>query len=293
MEINQKIVGELSSLFNVDSEIVTKAITSEDGDGSFIESWKNKNVVKSKEDFETFQNNLKQETQNNYLLELKEKAKAKELPQELYSFFKGNVSEELERKLAKAAGVDDYSNYEDLVSKVIASKGNDETIKNQLKELQERNQQLADEKENALKEANSKFDSELINFDKKNVYGSIDLDYSDEAKPKQLSLLKSQVDANYNYIRKDGKTLVSDKDGNIVKNPNTLEPMTLSEVAMKVAKEYDFKIKSPESGGQGGSSSQGKSGAGVNWAEYAESQGVKIGTREADKLYLQWKENNK
>jgi len=294
MELNENIVGNLSSLFNVDKDVVTKALTETDADGSFIESFKETNVIKSKTDFETFQNNLVQETKNNHILELKEKAKNKDLPQELYSFFKGNVTEELERKLSKAAGITEFENYEDLVNKVIASKGTDETVKQQLKELQERNQSLQTEKDSALSEAQKRFNDQLINFDKSTVFNSIKLDYEDEAKPKQLQLLKSQVDSNFKYIRENDKTIVTDLQGNVLKDPNTLEPLTLKDVVLNVAKDYDFKLKSPESGGQGGSSSQGNNSAnGISWDDYLKANNTEPYTSAADKLRVEWKKQNK
>ena len=78
-----------------------------------------------------------------------------------------------------------------------------------------------------------------------------------------------------------------------MKDKNTLEPIQFADVVVQIAKAYDFKIKSPESGGQGGNSSAGEAGKGMSFDEYRKSKGVKAFTSDADKLYAEWRAINK
>ena len=291
MELNENAIVSLSGLLNTDKDTVIKAITGEDS-AAIDEVTKNL-VVRTKADAEKYELNLLSDFKQKHVAELKEKAKKKELDPELYNFFKGNIAEEFERKLSKNFGVDEFEGFDDLMTKIKNSKSTDEETKKMIADLQARNNELATEKEAAIKEAQLNFNSELLKMKTDAVYKSIPLDYADEAKEKQLSLLKNTIAQTYDFKVDGGNIVTIDKDGNVLKDKNTLEPVSFNDVVLQIAKAYDFKIKSPESGGQGGNSSAGEAGKGMSFDEYRKSKGVKAFTSDADKLYAEWRAINK
>ncbi len=290
--MNEKLIVGLSDLFKQDKDIVIKTLENKEGDDSLLNTWKEGLVIKPKTEYDSYIENLVNETKQNYLSEIKEKAKKKELDQELYGFFKGNVTEEIERKLSKAFDISDYENFEDLTNKIKSKKIEDTKLKTDFEELQKINKKLVEDKDNAIKKAEEKFNNELISRDKISSIASIKLDYADEAIEKQRKLLQAQIESQYKFGRVDGKTVVLDMNGNIVKDKNTLSPLSISDVAINVAKDFDFKLKSPETGGQGGTSSENNIGIKVSFDEYCKQKNVRPFTSEADKLYAEWKKNN-
>ena len=291
MELNENTIVSLSGLLNSDKETVIKALTSEDGN---INALTDNLVIRSKEDAQKYELNLLGDFKKKHIDELKDKAKRKELDPELYNFFKGNVAGEFERKISDAFNINEYNGFDDLLTKIKSGKSTDESIKKMVTELQERNTVLATEKEQAIKEAQGKFESELLKMKSDAIYNSLALDYEGEAATKQKQLLKNTIAQTYDFRIENNNIVTYDKNGMVLKDANTLEPVAFSKVVNDIAKAYDFKIKSPESGGQGGQSSRVEVGQGVSFDDYLKTKGVKPLTMEADKLYVDWRKiNNK
>lgn len=291
--MNEKLIVGLSDLFKMDKNAVIETLNNKEGDDSILNAFKDSFVIKPKEEYNSFITNYRKDVESEFLGNLKEKAKKKELDQELYSFFKGNVAEELERKVSKVFDVSDYDNLDDLLNKIKSKKLDETKLKTEFEELQKINQKLVEEKTVIKKEAETNFNKQLISIDRKLALDSLQLNYPKDIASKRKMLLESQVDSLYNFERDGNRTIVTDKNGNIQKNPNTLEPLTINDVLVHVANEFDFEIKSPESGGQGGSSSQQSINSSMTFDEYREGKNVKAFTAEADKLYLEWKKINK
>ena len=131
--MNEKFVA-IAELLNLKAEDVEKAFNEEQPSAfvGLVNSYKDNNVVYSKPDFQTFQSNLI----SNHEREQINQAKAGKLNPDIYSVIKGSVSEMNEKELAKEMGIDSYTSYSDLISKV-KSKGANADIQKILKENEE------------------------------------------------------------------------------------------------------------------------------------------------------------
>lgn len=258
-------VAFFGTLLNIEPEVVEGLIT----DG--LLSAKVKEAVMVKTDVETMKANYAKEVKGAYLDELAEAAKKGEVPQELYKPIHGAVSEKLEKTLSKKFNVADFENVEDLVSKAISiNKGqSDDTQLQELQklneDLQEANKRLVKEKEETEVSIRGQFEKQLIDRDLSDMYSSIPFDFSDvaddeldSAKDTRKFVLKGVFETNYGTKLDDGKLVVTDKEGNILKDQNTFAPIPVSNVLSDLAKKSGLKLVSPESGGQGGSSTGNK-----------------------------------
>jgi hypothetical protein len=123
------------------------------------------------------------------------------------------------------------------------------------------------EKEEAESRIRGEFESQIMSRDMGDHLNKVPFDFSDvdddkleEVAKIRTRTLKSVFDTTYKAEYVDGKIVVKDFDGNVLKNQATLEPVPVSDVLNTLAKELGLNLKSPESGGQGGSSS-GKNGS--------------------------------
>jgi len=238
-------------------------------EGKLGEKIKSLNLMNSGE-VETLKANLTKQVKESYINELAEEAKGGNIDKTLYGIIKGSVIEKTERNLAKEHGIDSYDGLNDLVSKAISkNKGHTDDTKIQelttkITSLQEINQNLVTEKDTAVGEAKKEYETKILTRDKKDMINRIPFDFSDvdqddldKITGQRKQIVESVFDARYNLIFKDDKVVAQDKEGNVVINPATLEPVPVLDVMQKIPVELGIKIKSPESGGQGGSSSGG------------------------------------
>jgi len=268
-------VAFFGTLLGIGPEVVEGLIT----DG--LLSDKVKAAVMNLKDVETMKGNYAKEVKTTYLNELSESAKKGDIPQELYKPIHGAVSEKLEKALSKKFNVADFESVEDLVSKAISiNKGqSDDTKLTELQtlntDLQEANKRLVKEKEEAEKRIKGEFESQLINRDLTDLYNNVPFDLSDvkedeldAAKDTRKFVLKGVFETNYSTKMDEGKLVVTDKKGEMLKDPNTFAPIPVSNVLTDLAKKAGLKLKSPESGGQGGSSSGNKGSRFKDVAEF-------------------------
>ena len=238
-------------------------------EGKLGEKIKSLNLMNSGE-VETLKANLTKQVKEDHINELAEEAKGGNIDKTLYGIIKGSVIEKTERNLAKEHGIDSYDGLNDLVSKAISkNKGHTDDTKIQelttkITSLQEINQNLVTEKDTAVGEAKKEYETKILTRDKKDMINRIPFDFSDvdqddldKITGQRKQIVESVFDARYNLIFKDDKVVAQDKEGNVVINPATLEPVPVLDVMQKIPVELGIKIKSPESGGQGGSSSGG------------------------------------
>jgi len=256
-------VAFFGTLLGLDTEAVKGAIE----DGSLGDKI-NALGLMGKGDVETLKTNYAKEVKDSHMAELTEQAKKGELPQDLYKPIHGAVSEKLEKTLSKKFNVADYESVEDLVDKAInINKGKSDDTK--LQEIQALNEKLVEANKRLVKEGEeaevrikSEFESQIINRDLSDLYNSVPFDFSDvnddelaSAQETRKFVLKGVFETNYGAKMNEGKLVVTDKNGDILKDPNTFAPIPVSNVFNDLAKKAGLKLKSPESGGQGGSSS--------------------------------------
>ena len=107
------------------------------------------------------------------------------------------------------------------------------------------------------------------------MVNSIPFDFSDvedgeleKTTSQRKQIVTSVFDSKFTLAFQDDKVVVLDKEGNLQKSTATLDPLAVLDVLKKIPIELGMKLKSPESGGQGGSSSGGNGAA--KYADYAE-----------------------
>ena len=261
--MNEKDVAFFSTLLNEAEDNVRQAFE----EGTLGEKVSGLGLM-SKSQVDTLKANYAKEVRDSYLGELSEMAKRGEVPQDLYKPIHGAVLEKQEKTLSKQYGIADYEDFADLVEKAISkNKGQSDDAKVQELEslaaqLKEANKLLQKEKEEAVANAEAKLTSQLMARDMADQIGRVPFDLSDVEEDKldetlnsRKEILSSVFQGRYDTKYIDGKIVVQDKDGNILKNQATLDPIPFENVLLDVAKTVGMKLKSPESGGQGGSSS--------------------------------------
>jgi hypothetical protein len=266
--MNENDVTFFSTLLNVEAEEVKKAVE----DGSLGEKVKALNLMDNTQ-VETLKENHAKEVRATYTNELVEQAKRGELPGDLYKPIKGAVHEMLEKDLSKEYGVNEFDGVKDLVAKAIANKAGQSDDKKlqeavaKFEELQQVNERLVKEKEEGIAKANTEKDQYILNQTQAKAVSEIPFDFSDVEDSKLADhqkstseIVNSVFNARYELVR-DGDTIAvkSRSEEKILTNPNTLAPVPVADVMKTVASELNMKLKSPETGGQGGQSSGGKS----------------------------------
>jgi len=276
----------LGSLLSEKPEAVEQAIT----EGTLSEKIKALNLMKQDE-VEKLKTNLTNQVKENHISELVESAKAGEIDKALYGVIKGAATERTERNLAKEYGITEYSGINDLVSKAI-SKNKGQTDDTQIQELNQKildlqgvNVKLVSETKDAVTAAEKKANDKILQRDKRDLVNGVPFDFSDveQANLEKISgqrrqIVESVFDSRYSLVFEGDKTVVKDKEGNLIKNPATLEPITPSDVMNLIPVELGIKVKSSESGGQGGKSSAGKGDARFNdvaeFNQYCSDKGI-------------------
>jgi hypothetical protein len=293
--MNEKDVAFFGTLLGIDAgEVKTLAEA-----GSLGDKIKALGLV-SKDDVEKLKTNLRKEVREVHLSELVEQAKKGELDGDLYKAVKGASYEMLEKELAKEYNVQDFNGVKDLVAKAIKNNTaipDDKKLQElaeKVERLQEANIKLVTEKDEAVQAAKQEYEGKILAREKTDFVSKLPFDFSD-VEEKDLEtvtatrrkILTDVFDARYQMEFKNDKILVKGRDGNPLTNEATLEPIPVSDVLKKIASELGLKLKSPESGGQGGKSSGGTSGKFASpeaYFKYCESKGLNPTSPEAMKI---------
>lgn len=253
-------VAFLSTLLGLDTEAVNGAIE----DGTVGDKIKALNLMGA-DQVETLKTNLTKEVKETYLGELVEQAKTGELDPDLYKPIHGAVHEKIEKDLVKTYDVE-KGTLKEMIAKISKNgQSNDNgQLHQKITDLQEINERLVEEKNDAIKAAKTEYEGKVLLRDKNDQLNSLPFDFSDveDDKLETVSASRKQIlndvfDARFELAFSEDKLVVKDKDGNIRKNGATLEPLPVSDVMKDLATELGLKLKSPESGGQGGKSSGG------------------------------------
>jgi len=261
--MNEKDVTFFSTLLNEEAEAVKGYVE----EGSLGDKIAALNLM-GQDQVETLKSNLTKQVKESHVSELVEQAKKGDLNSDLYKVIKGATLEMTEKDLAKEFGVTEYTGINDLVSKAISkNKGQKddtkiEELNQKVAELQGINTTLAQEKADAEKSIRSEYEGKILNRDLTDQISAIPFDLTDvedadleKVTTQRKTIVQTVFDSKY-ALKFDGdKAIVTDKDGNVVQNPVTLEPLPVSDVLKTIPAELGIKLKSPESGGRGGKSS--------------------------------------
>lgn len=288
-------VAFFGTLLNTDAESVKSAIE----DGTLSEKITALGLMK-KSDVETLKENLTREAKSSYLLELEESAKKGELPQELYKPIHGAAMEKLEKRLSKEYNISEYEGIDDLVTKAIKNSAKPDDTKLQehlekMEKLQEANKTLVSEKEEIKEQLTKEKNDWIFGREKSDAINQVPFDFSDVDEKELESviaqrkeILSNVFDAQFTLGFKDEKLTVFRKNGEALLNDATFEPIPISDVLTKTATTLGQKLKSPESGGQGGKSSGGTSSRFKDHDEfnaYCQSKGIQPSSPEGMKIY--------
>lgn len=295
--MNEKDVAYFGTLLNLEAKDVEAAAQ----DGTLGDKITALGLM-AKDQVETLKTNYAKEVKSSHLNELIDKAKKGELDPDLYKPIKGAAYEMLEKELAKEYGVEDFNGVNDLVSKAInknkTGKPDDKAVQelnDKIKLLQEANLNLVKEKDEAVNSARNDYESRIINRDKSDYINKIPFDFSDvedseldKISASRKKILNDVFDARYNLRFEGDNIAVFGKDGEMLKNTATYEPVPVNDVLKGIALELGIKLKSPESGGQGGRSSGqngSKFGSIEEFNQYCEKNGIGLTDPKAIKLF--------
>ena len=294
--MESKDVTFFSTLLNIKAEEVEGAIT----DGSLGEKVTALGML-SKEQVDTLKVNHAKEVKSNHITELVEEAKKGDLNPELYKVIKGASYEMLEKDLSKEYGVTEFEGIRDLVSKAIKNKTgktNDTALQeltDKHESLKQVNIKLVEEKDEAVKLAKAEYEGKLLKREQQDVTNKVPFEFSnvkaDELETVAASrkgILNDVFNARYELGFDETGPVVM-KEGKIMTNPATLEPLPVLDVMVSLATELGMPLISPESGGQGGRSSGGKGGTVFTTQEefdaYCENNKINPTSAEGIKLF--------
>jgi len=284
--MNEKNVAVLATLLKKPNEEITKALEADGGMENIVSEFQKNNQVFNIDEFVKLKTNLKKETIENLSEE--------DIPESFKAKAVGWKLEKLESELKdKYQFTDEFKGLPDLVDKIVTKTKNPNNDQEEVSALKQRIVDLETEHAKQLSQKQEEFDKTLIKSDFRKSIKALGLDYEDDVLKKQEGLIKAAFNDVFSLQRKDGTTVVLDKNGDVVKDTK-LDPKPLKEVLFGVAKDYGFQLKSPDHGGHGGGSSTKKAGLkGVSWEEYLEKNNVKPFTEQADKLFSEWQAANK
>jgi len=265
--MNEINVKYFSTLLNIEAGDVEAAET----DGTLGDKVQALNLMNN-DQVETLKTNLTKQVKSEHMDEIIELARTNLLDKDLYGMVRGSVYEKLENQLADEYGVKEFKGVKDLVAKIShkATKTDDKTVQelnDKLEALKNVNQRLDKEKNELEPTIRAEYEGRLLGRDMKDLLTQIPFDFSDvedDNLEKVTSQRRQIVESVFNSkfdLKFDGdKIVVTDKQGDIMKNQTTLDPLSPLDVLNAIPVELGIKLTSPEAGGQGGKSSGGKNG---------------------------------
>ncbi len=298
--MNNALVGALASLLNKEPAVIVEALEKEDGSDVLITEFTTGHKILSAADEGKLKDNIRKEMDETFINRNLPAWKENGFPKDLYAPTKVAVLSAKQRDLKKKYGVEGES-LDDIVEAAVSNAKSEKGDPNQ--ELQDENTQLkqalkdrATEHETALAESNSRADTAISSRDLDDALNALPLDYPEDAAPKQQALIRAAFNEKFNLKVEDGKTLVVDKDGNLIKDSKVFDPVSLVDVISGVVTDYGFKVKTEDPGGRGFKGSKQTTGlAGMSSGEltaHMRDKGVIPSSAEGDKLYQEWKKAN-
>jgi len=300
MDVNEKIVGILSSLFNKPEADVKTALSAENGLQEMVTSWKNGVKIMPSKDYDTMLGNLKSEAKS----ELLQNLKPEDLPDKFRTSLVAWKLGELEKGFKEKYNFnDDFKGIEDLVDKLVNSKPNANNGSQEIQELKNQIDKLKTTHEDALARERNKTTSFVIDRTINDAIVGLNLDYEDDALTKQAKLLRDSFEKTYSVKpvkRGDKELLAVFRDGeNDCLKDDKLDPIPVNSILKSFADDFGFKTKSPDTGGQGGSSSSSSNSsnfAGMSeeqMKQYIQSKGLVLHSKEGTELWQEYRSANK
>jgi hypothetical protein len=282
-------VDFFANLFKKDKAVIEAVKTKEDFDKLTTEYYDSLKDVKifNPTEYETLVKNIKSE----HITEL---VNSNDLPKTIYDKAAANAMAVKEKELAKKNGITEWKSMIDLIEQIIA-KNSGNTEKDQL--IAELRQEIKDTDKTHLEEVNKlKAESEtfIVNDYLDREVARIPVDATDENQIAEVQgNLKAIFLSKFSVSRKDGKIIVSDKQGNILTD-RVKEPRPLSEVLAEATPSY-IKLKSLE-GGRGDESTKNQ-GDGVvqtteDYYKFRDKRGIKANSYEDAQLLAEVRAKN-
>lgn len=292
--MNEQSVTLLAGLLKTEPSVLSEKLSSEDG----------VNEVKTQiESLKTFDSIGLETLKTNLRTEIKDT---------VYSEAKGSVLEKLERETKKKYGYDsfkkgeDYTTIDELVAKIVKTETEkssttdiNETIKAEVEELRNKINVNSDEFDAKEKEIVLRYENEIAqNYlnGELNVLKS-SLDYEAEIVGGQVELFKIKFLQDHKIKRDNGMIVVTDNEGNVLKNEHDLSPLSLTDILTTKAKSYlKFKNDSDKRG-RGKENNNNKS-VNINYTRFKtfeeflssnQGKGLKAGEIETTRHYSEWK----
>jgi hypothetical protein len=300
----EKHVEILASLLEKEPEVVEEALGKEGEIDSMVSEYKSSHKIYTSEDLAKKIENANRE----YVEKLA--TDGKPIPSHIYNFVKGNAFEKQEKEWAREYGIEKWDNIDDLkrqiIEKEIAKSGkavDDGVLKSKdekIKELKDLLLASDEEKNKAIETERGRIGSRMIDFDIENAVNVIDIDAEGEKLVNQRSILVGMFRQNHKleFNHELNRTVVSDKDGNLLKN-KVGDPLSVSEVMTDFAPKW-VDVKEVSKGGRGASSTSKKPDGGDlselkdlnELVEYAEKKGIKRFTAEFRELMVEAQKAN-
>ena len=286
---NEKLIVGLSSLLKVDKSVILASLESDTEDDKLIKDFYESNNVFTLADVAKLKTNSKAEA----LVDLE---KATEFPAAIYNRVKGLAFGKAEEDAAKKYGIDKWTNFEDLMSKIASKgKGGDDEKDRQIETLKQTVLAKETEIETKMKEVETKYTTDFIKRDFTLAMAGIKLEGEEEAAKNQSKLFAGAFMGQFGFDYKDGKTIVLDAEKKILVD-KLGDPMAVSDVYKNFVITHGGKLKEEAAGGRGDGSSQQSTNSNLKGKTFNEvliAKGVKPMTDEADKLFVEYQAANK
>jgi hypothetical protein len=295
--LKENDVAQISEQFGLTKDIVEASANDGTLGQRIKDAIKDQVVYKDQAEFEKFKTNHGTDVTNKYFADLVEKAKKGDIPQDLYAPIKGAALQQFERETAKKHGVETYENVNDLIDQLVKKSANgkgNEDLERKIDELKKTNLNLAKEKDEAITTVTNEYKAKFLSKEKDEAINLVPHDFSnvkpDELESRKLSTqktLKNVFDADYKLDYDENNMPVVLKDGEIIRNDLTHDPVPVLDVMIETAKAIGQQLTSPDTGGQGGSSS-GSSNAAFHDADsfYKHCASIKINPTSPEGLKL-------
>lgn len=298
--MNEKVLSLLATTLRTKPDVIKEALEDEGKFDSVIAEFTGKYQVFTPEELGRKIENAKQEAVDNLGKD------GGELPKHIYNLAKANAFDKVEKDIARDYGIAEYDGLKDLVARAVtkekneSGKGTDEIVRakdEKIEDLKSRLSKALEDKEKEITDLRSKFDGELVNMEINSYVDELPIDAEGDTLTNQREVLKTMFKSRHKIDRKEGKTIVSDANGTVLKD-RIGDPMGIAEVLKDFAPKW-VTLKSDPEGGRGGSSTDFSKSQGLKsitnmdeLSTYAESKGIKEGTGDYFDLIMKVKEEN-
>ena len=230
----KEVISLVKDLTGLDEQLIKNSLANKDDGQTVLKNvFKEKFKVLDKTTFDTREANVKADAIKEFSEGLIDKAKKQELPRDLYNAIANNVISKQNKKLVEdlKLSVDDYTSNDAIKKAVIKKYANNDTLKEDFEHVQselEKAKALLNEKETT-------FQKELTKTKTDNVYSqalnSFNIDANDDEElTKRRFMADSIFKNNYNLDLVEGKIVVKNKRGDVLKHEDTRAPFTVDEI---------------------------------------------------------------